>query len=167
MTWWMIMPENPSSNETFQREAASHERIPIFPIMYRQKRKRDVDTSRGRQANSNIVGGRRRKKKKEMARGGGTDVEKDDQEGDLWEGSRESHQKIREIKETVGAKRKRLRIWRQENGPQPRGEAGHSLPENRDWRKLKSDEKDRRQKSNNAKGLCNRNSRPKNRESQK
>lgn len=34
-------------------------------------------------------------------------------------------------------------------------------------RKLNSDEKDRRQKSNNAKGLCNRNSRQKNKEPQK
>jgi hypothetical protein len=36
----MIMPENPSLKEMFQREAASHERILISPIMYRQKRKR-------------------------------------------------------------------------------------------------------------------------------
>lgn len=54
----------------------------VSSIMYRQKRKRDFDSTRGWQANSNIVGGRRRTKKKEMARGGGTDVEKDDKEGD-------------------------------------------------------------------------------------
>jgi hypothetical protein len=64
----MIMPENLSSNETSQREAASHERILIFPIMYRQKEKERCRLPRGRQANSNIVRGRRRRtKRKETA----------------------------------------------------------------------------------------------------
>ena len=41
---------------------------------------------------------------------GGTDVGEDDQEGDPQEESRESHQKIREIKETVWAKGNMPRI---------------------------------------------------------
>jgi hypothetical protein len=35
----MIMPENPSSKEMFQREAASHERILIFPHHVQTKEK--------------------------------------------------------------------------------------------------------------------------------